>query len=113
MAIKFIAYVNQKEDGGWNIKLTDTYDKVDVICEDLKEFQTKLEDMGSEYGNEIEVVWEKSPKLTPANYNELEVAMAKLQEEYKEEIDKINNDKQDTTEPQDGFNANEGFNPNA
>jgi len=113
MAVKFIAFVNQKEDGGWNIKLTDTYDNVEVICEDLKEFETNLEDMGSEYGNEIEVVWEKSPMLTPANYNDLEVKMAKLQEEYKEEIDKINNDKQDTTEPQDGFNPNEGFNPNA
>jgi len=113
MAVKFTAYVDQKEDGGWNIKLTDTYDNVDVMCENLKEFQTNLEDMGSEYGNEIEVVWEKSAKLTPANYNELEVQMSKLQEEYKEEIDKINNDKEDTTKAEDGFNPNEGFDPNA
>jgi hypothetical protein len=113
MAVKFIAFVNQKEDGGWNIKLTDTYDNIEVVCEDLKQFQTNIEDMGAEYGNEIEVIWEKSPMLTPANYNDLEVKMQKLQEEYKEEIDKINNDKQDTTTAEDGFNQNEGFDPNA
>ncbi len=106
MAVKFIAYVDQKEDGGWNIKLTDTYDNVDVICEDLKEFQEKIEDMGSEYGNEIEVVWKKSPKLTPANYTELELAMEKLQEEYKEEIEKINQAKEENQNTQSGFNPN-------
>jgi len=106
MAVKFIAFVNQKEDGGWNIKLTDTYDNIEVVCEDLKEFQEKIEDMGAEYGNEIEVVWEKSPHLTPANYNDLEVKMAKLQEEYKEEIEKINQSKEEENNTQSGFNPN-------
>ena len=106
MAIKFTAYVNQKDDGTWNIKLTDTYDKNEVICENLKEFQTNLEDMASEYGNDIEVVWEKSPKLTPANYNDLETQMAKLQEEYKEDIEKINNKTQEEENTQSGFNPN-------
>ena len=106
MAIKFTAYVDQKDNGVWNIKLTNTNDNNSVICEDLKEFQINLEDMASEYGNDIEVVWEKSPKLTPANYNDLETQMAKLQEEYKEDIEKINNKNEEEENIQSGFNPN-------
>ena len=105
MAVEFIAYVDQKDDGTWNIKLTDTYDKVDVICNDLKEFQTNLEDMGAQYGNDIEVTWKKSPKLTPSNYHELEVEMEKLKKEYEDEINKINEQKNSSMQD-DGFNPN-------
>ena len=56
MAVKFISHVEQADDGKWFIKLTDTLEEVDVICKDLDEYATKIEQMGSEYGNDIEVV---------------------------------------------------------
>jgi uncharacterized protein YsxB (DUF464 family) len=101
MRVKFIAYVEEKSDGGWFIKLSDTSKNSDVVCNSLKDFQTNLEDMSAEYGNDIEVVWKKSPHLTPVNYNELETQMSKLKEEYKDEIDKINNNDSE-------FNPNKG-----
>jgi hypothetical protein len=91
MSTKFVAFVNQKEDGGWEIKLTDTFDGKEVLCNNLQEFKKKLEDMGAEYGNDIEVEWKKSALLTPVNYNELNKEMAKLKEEYKDEIENISN----------------------
>jgi hypothetical protein len=102
--VKFISHVEPDGLGGWFIKLTDTFDNKEVICKDLDEYKEKIEDMGSEYGNDIEVQWTRSQLLTAANYEDIEAKMAKLQEEYQEEIDKIN---------QKNEEINSGFNPNA
>ena len=103
MAVKFISHVESDNNGGWFIKLTDTLEDSEVICKDLVEYQKQIENLGGEYGGDIEVVWTKSKLLTPANYQDLEQEMAKLQEEYKDEIEKMNNKE----------NSNQGFNPNA
>ncbi len=103
-AVKFISHVESDGLGGWFIKLTDTFDNTEVICKDLDEYKEKIEDMGAEYGNDIEVQWTRSQLLTAANYEDIESKMAKLQEEYQEEIDKIN---------QKNEEINTGFNPNA
>ena len=102
MAVKFISYVESDKIGGWYIKLVDTLENNEVICKDLDEYKTKIEDMGSEYGNDIEVQWIRSKYLTPTNITELQEAMAKLQEEYQSEIDELNQQNND----------NGGFNPN-
>ena len=103
MAVKFISHVDQDGLGNWFIKLTDTLEEVDVICKDLDEYSTKIEELGGEYGGDIEVVWTKSDLLSPSNYQDISDKMAIMQEKYQEEIDKINN-----TE-----NNESGFNPNA
>jgi RNA binding exosome subunit len=102
MAVKFISYVESDKIGGWYIKLVDTLENNEVICKDLDEYKTKIEDMGGEYGNDIEVQWIRSKYLTPTNITELQEAMAKLQEEYQSEIDELNQQNND----------NGGFNPN-
>ena len=102
MAVKFISHVQADKVGGWYIELTDTLEETKVICKDLNEYKTQIEQLGGEYGGDIEVVWTRSQLLTPQNYQDLEEKMAKLQEEYQEEIDKINNK-----------NDEGGFNPNA
>lgn len=102
-SVKFMSYVESDKIGGWYIKLVDTFDNTEVICKDLTEYKEKIEDMGAEYGNDIEVEWVKARDLTPANIQELQEAMAKLQEEYQKEIDELNNQQ----------NENSGFNPNA
>jgi len=103
-AVKFISHVEPDGLGGWYIKLKDTFDDTEVICKDLDEYKEKIEDMGAEYGNDIEVQWTRSQLLTAANYEDIEAKMAKLQEEYQEEIDRIN---------QQNEEVNSGFNPNA
>ena len=104
MAVKFISYVDQNETGGWFIKLTDTLGEESVVCQDLDEYEKEIQRMGENYGNDIEVQWQKSELLSPANYQDINDKMALMQQKYQEEIDKINN--QDTQD-------NTGFNPNA
>ena len=102
-AVKFISYVEPDQIGGWYIKLKDTFDDVEVICKDMDEYKKNLEDMGAEYGNDIEVEWKRSPKLTPASIEDLLEKMAKMQEEYEKEINEMYNDQ---NEDQTGFNPN-------
>ncbi|VAY86235.1 hypothetical protein MNB_ARC-1_894 [hydrothermal vent metagenome] len=91
MAVKFISHVEQDEDGSWFIKLTDTSKEMEVICKDLEEYSVKIQEMGDEYGRDIEVVWTSSNTLTPSNYQDLSEKMAILQEKYQEDIERINN----------------------
>ncbi|MEA2018644.1 MAG: hypothetical protein U9N59_09360 [Campylobacterota bacterium] len=106
MAVKFISHVEQDEIGGWYIKLTDTLEETEVICKDLEEYTLKIEELGGEYGGDIEVVWTRSQLLTPANYQDLNEKMAELQEKYKDEIDKINEQNSQANDEMSGFNPN-------
>ncbi len=90
MAVKFISYVDEDSLGNWFIKLTDTLEDTTVICKDLEQYKIEIEKLGAKYANDIEVVWNKSKTLSPKNYQDLNEKMAQLQKEYKDEIDKIN-----------------------
>ena len=90
MAVQFISYVDQDVLGNWFIKLTDTLEEKDVICKDLDDYAKKIEELGADYGNDIEVKWIKSNRLTPANYQDISIKMAIFQEKYKKEIEEIN-----------------------
>jgi len=106
MAVKFISHVEQDAIGNWFIELTDTLEEKTVICKDLKEYANNIEELGGEYGGDIEVVWTRSPLLTPANNQDLQEKMAKLHEEYKEEIEKMNNQQEIQEAEESGFNPN-------
>ena len=106
MAVKFISHVDQDENGNWFIKLTDTLEEKDVICKDLDEYAIKIEELGLEYGGDIEVVWTRSQLLTPDNYQDLEDKMAVMQEKYQDEIDKINEKNNEVNDELSGFNPN-------
>jgi hypothetical protein len=103
MAVKFISHVEPDKIGGWYIKLTDTLEEKEVICKDLDEYAKKIEEMGDDYGGDIEVTWTRSSLLTPSAYQELQEQMAIMQEKYQDEIDKINN----KNDEQSGFNPND------
>ena len=66
MAVKFISHVDQNGIGEWFIKLTDTLEEVDVICNNLEEYTKKIEELGDDYGGDIEVVWTRSNTLNPS-----------------------------------------------
>eukprot|EP01029_Cantina_marsupialis_P026268 TRINITY_DN70060_c0_g1_i1.p2 TRINITY_DN70060_c0_g1~~TRINITY_DN70060_c0_g1_i1.p2 ORF type:complete len:112 (+),score=21.51 TRINITY_DN70060_c0_g1_i1:390-725(+) len=90
MAVKFISNVKENEYNNWYIELTDTLEEKTVICKDLEEYKKNLEEFSSDYGFDIEVVWNKSKTLSPKNIEDLNNKMFALQEEYKEEIERIN-----------------------
>lgn len=103
MAVKFTSHVEENENGKWFIKLTDTLAEETKICNNLDEYKINIEAMAEDYGNDIEVIWSKSKTLSPANYQDLNDQMAKLQKEYEDEIKELENQKNDNS----GFNPNE------
>lgn len=106
MAVKFISYVDQNEKGEWFIKLTDTLEDSSVICNDLDEYEKQIGELGGEYGNEIEVEWQKSPILSPTNYQDINDKMALMQQKYQQEIDEMNNQQGNQDQETMGFNPN-------
>jgi len=102
MGVEFISYVDEDNSGNWFIKLTDTLSNESAVCKNLDEYKRQIEDMGAQYGNDIEVVWNKSKTLSLASYRELEAQMAELQKEYANEIAQMEHNNQDES----------GFNPN-
>jgi uncharacterized coiled-coil DUF342 family protein len=106
MAVKFISHVEPDKIGGWYIKLTDTLEKKDVICKDLDEYAIKIAELGEDYGGDIEVVWTRDPLLPPSAFQEIHEGMAKMQEKYQDEIDKINGKDEQINTAVDGFNPN-------
>ncbi|MGB5794056.1 hypothetical protein [Poseidonibacter sp.] len=102
MAVKFISYVDEDSFGNWFIELTDTLEETTVVCKDLEQYKKNIEELGAKYAADIDVVWQKSKTLSPKNYQDLSEKMEQLQKEYKDEIEAITQDTQEST----------GFNPN-
>lgn len=89
--VVFEALVKNNENGGWLIELKDTLDGRVEICSDLKEFEVKIQEMGSTYGNHIdEVKWISHESLSPENMQEVRVAMIEYHEKYKDQLDEKN-----------------------
>jgi hypothetical protein len=62
--------------GRWYIELNDTT-KEDhmVICLDVNEYAVKIEEIGLEYGGDIEVAWSSEDDVTPEQINEVRMQM--------------------------------------
>jgi hypothetical protein len=104
MSAKFTANIEEdKNDGGWLIRLTDTMDDRVAICKSLEEFKTRLEELGDDYGGDVEVSWSKEPDVTDKHFKEIHDGMA----DYKEE------ETEDKTENLEIQEVTSGFNPNA
>lgn len=103
MPVKFEAVLQNDGKGSWCIDLTDTLEQETVRCANLEIFSEKIQDMGSDYGNDIEVVWGSAEDVSAEHQQELRVAMLEYQEKYQDEIEKELNKDQD---------SDAGFNPN-
>ncbi len=89
MSVIFEATVKNNENGGWYIELKDTVLERVEICQDLNEFESKIQKMGEEYGGQIdEVKWISDKSLSPQSMQEVRVAMIEFHEKYKDELDK-------------------------
>ncbi len=82
MAVIFESVIKTNPVGRWYIELKDTTeeDKVE-FCLDLDEYAQKIEDMGAEYGGDIEVHWSADENVTQQQLNEVRMEMAKYQDE--------------------------------
>jgi recombinational DNA repair protein RecT len=63
--------------GRWYIELTDSMkeDEEPIICLDVFEYADKIEEMGDEYGGDVEVIWSSEENVTPEQINEVRMQM--------------------------------------
>ncbi|PHS55567.1 MAG: hypothetical protein COB17_11435 [Sulfurimonas sp.] len=97
MAVVFESTIKMLEGSNkdWYIELRDTVDNRLEICLDLKEYSKKVEELGSDYGGNIdEVKWMKDDNVPLHIMDNLRFEMSKLQAEIEEETGKslINED---------------------
>jgi len=75
--------------GRWYIELTDTMkDEAErIICLDVFEYAEKIEILGAEYNQEIEIAWSSDDNVTPTQINEVRQQMMayEAEEEAKKE----------------------------
>jgi hypothetical protein len=88
MAVVFEARVKVDDTEKWYIELTDKVDNRVEICNDLDEFETKVEELGSDYGGRIdEVKWLKDDDVLPHVMDDLRAQMALKREKLEEDRD--------------------------
>jgi len=76
-----------KED--WFIELKDCVDERIAICANLAEYSKKVEELGADYGGNIdEVIWMKDDAVPLPVMDEIRFEMSKLQREIEEETGK-------------------------
>ncbi len=85
MAVKFISNIKENGLGGWCIELIDTVGKRKVVCNNIKEYEDAIEQMGNDYGSEIEVTWQKDDNVTILHMEEVRIEISKYQKMFDNE----------------------------
>ncbi len=85
MAVKFISTIKENGLGGWFIELADTLDGRKVTCKDINQYEDAIEQMGDDYGGDIEVEWKKDDNVTTAHFEEVRLEIGKYQSRYNNE----------------------------
>ena len=72
--------------GRWYIELKDTTEEDHmVICLDINEYALKIEEIGVEYGGEIDVAWQADDEVTQEQINEVRMEINAYEEEREQE----------------------------
>jgi hypothetical protein len=82
MSVIFESVIKCNELGFAYIELKDTVtDKIE-ICNDLEDFSKKIEELGADYGGNIdEVKWSADEDVPQSEIDKIKLAMQKYQEE--------------------------------
>ena len=81
--------------GRWYIELNDTTkDNHMAICLDIYEYAIKIEEIGAEYGGDIDIVWSAEDNVTPEQINEVRMQMNAYEMEREAELTKNEVDNQ-------------------
>ena len=91
MSVIFESTIKMAEGSNedWYIELKDTVDNRIEICADLSEYSKKVEELGADYGGNIdEVRWMKDDNIPLPVMDNIRFEMSKLQKEIEEETGK-------------------------
>ena len=81
-AVVFESIIRSNPVGKWYIELVDTSEEDrSEFCLDIEEYAQKIEDMGAEYGGDIEVRWQADDNVTQQQINEVRMAIAAWEQE--------------------------------
>jgi len=90
MGVVFTSTIKVDDAGKWFIEIEDATDPDDIrkeVCFDLDEYETKIEEMGSDYGGHIdEVRWLKDENVPPFVVDEIRVKMAEQRAKIEEKL---------------------------
>ena len=99
MAVIIKSTIKSNPVGRWYIELKDTTEEDHMaICLDVNEYAIKIEEIGAEYGGDIEVVWSAEDNVTPEQINEVRMQMNAYEAER--EAKEANQSAEDTTNTQ-------------
>ena len=87
MDVIFDATIKMNEQGaGWYIELEDTETTESFNCNDLKEFESKLNELSEKYTGRLdEVRWSKDDDVTPFYLNEVRMGIIAMEEQIEKE----------------------------
>lgn len=87
MSVIFTSTIKMADDQTWYIELKDMVDQRVEICRDMDEYSKKIEDLGSDYGGNIDAVnWYKDDNVPPYVMDEIRAEMARHQAEIEESL---------------------------
>jgi len=87
MSVIFTSTIKMADDQTWYIELKDMVDQRVEICKDMDEYSQKVEDLGSDYGGNIDAVnWYKDDNVPEHVMDIIRMEMAKYQAEIEEKL---------------------------
>jgi len=82
MAVIINSTIKTNPVGRWYIELVDSTEEGHMeICLDINEYANKIEEIGADYGGEIEVAWSADDGVTDVQINEVRMEMNAYEEE--------------------------------
>ena len=94
MAVIFESIIKSNPVGRWYIEIRDTTEEdSSQVCLDIEEYATKIEDMGTEYGGDIEVVWSQEENVTEVQIHEVRMEMMAYEQKLQDEGTPLGGDK--------------------
>jgi len=86
MAVLIQSTIKTNPVGRWYIELVDTTEEGHMeICLDIKEYSNKIEEIGADYGGEIEVAWQADDGVTQVQIHEVRMEMNAYEEEREQQ----------------------------
>ena len=87
MSVIFTSTIKMKDDKTWYIELKDMVDQRVELCYDMAEYAEKVEDLGSDYGGNIDTVnWYKDDNVPAHVMDLIRQDMAKQQADIEEQL---------------------------
>ena len=87
MSVVFTSTIKMADDGRWYIELKDMVDQKLEICKDMDEYAQKIEELGSDYGGNIDTVnWYKDGDVPVYIMDEIRAEMARHQAQVEETL---------------------------